>query len=295
MKRSYVAILIASALVLSAASRNSRPNEHQKTADEQTNVTEQRQPEPTIPLSVHKATESALNAALIALHSEQEAHAKDQHSNYEPIYAPSVLIQVGLLVVGIFYTKYAKRQWVAIKEQSRLIEESLILDKRAFVCADGLYYFWESDGAGLYNFRLRPRYRNTGSTPTKNVRSHVECDIRNAVLPPGHVFVDQDANVGTGVIPANGESIGGAAPQHAAITPQDIVESQAFRRFIYLWGWMKYHDVFPNTPEHTTHFCWLIQIVGDSITFVPNAPGQPPTPGTLDFRFLQHSEGNDAD
>ena len=214
----------------------------------------------------------------------------------ESWYAPSVLVQICLLVVGFFYTLFARRQWLAIKRQTELIEESLIADKRAFVCADGFVHLWELEpNTNLYNFRLRPRYKNTGSTPTKDLRSHVECDIRNTVLPPGHIFTDQNATVGTGMVPPHGEVTGGIGPQATPITPQDIVEAEAFRRFIYLWGWIKYRDVFPNTSEHTTRFCWLIQVVGDPMTFVPNTVGQPPTPGALDFRFLQHSEGNDAD
>jgi hypothetical protein len=195
---------------------------------------------------------------------------------------PYVLVSIGL--------------FRATRRQSKLTEDALIADKRAFVSADGLWYFWEPvANTNLYIFRLQPRYKNTGSTPTKNLRSHVECDIRNAVLPPGHVFTDQNESVGSGMIPPHGEANGGQAPQDTPITPQDIVEAQALRRFIYLWGWIKYRDVFPNTSEHTTRFCWLIQVVGDPMTFVPNTVGQPPTPGALDFRFLQHSEGNDAD
>jgi hypothetical protein len=290
-----LALFVAVSLC-SVASGQVRPNQHQKRANKQTDIAHPVQPEPTIPRSVYESSQSALLAALAALHAEQEARSKENRPNYEPWYAPSVLVQIGLLIIGALYTWYARRQWAAIKEQSRLTEEALIADKRAFVCADGLMYFWEADATtGLYNFRLRPRYRNTGATPTKKFRSHVECDIRNAVLPSGHVFVDQDTNVGSGMIPPKVESTGGMAPQNVPITPQDILEAQALRRFIYLWGWMKYYDVFPNTPEHTTHFCWLVLVVGNPITFVPNTLGQPPTPGTLDFTFVQHPEGNDAD
>ncbi len=94
------------------------------------------------------------------------------------------------------------------------------------------------------------------------------------------------------MIAPNADTHGGAAPQGIPITPQDMLDSQAFTKFIYLWGWIKYRDVFPNTPEHTTRFCWLILVTGNPSTFVPNTPGQPPTPGTLYFNFLQHTEGN---
>jgi hypothetical protein len=101
-------------------------------------------------------------------------------------------------------------------------------------------------------------------------------------------------NFGKGIIGPKETLTGGIAPQGAAITPQDIVDAKTFRKFIYLIGWVKYFDVFPNTPEHITHFCWLISVTGDPQTFVPNTSGQPPTPGTLNFQYLQHTEGNYA-
>jgi hypothetical protein len=84
-------------------------------------------------------------------------------------------------------------------------------------------------------------------------------------------------------------------PAHNAITPDIITDVQDGRTFIYLWGWIKYHDVFPRTPEHITHFCWNIIVGGNPRTYVPNTPGLPPTPHTLQFQNLYHLEGNFAD
>jgi len=155
--------------------------------------------------------------------------------------------------------------------------------------------FWELDPkTSLYNWRFRPRWQNSGGTPTKHLRSHVECEIRNSPLPTSYAFNLESDNVGKGIIGPKEALTGGVAPQGAAVTPQDIADAQAFRKFIYLIGWVKYFDVFPNTPEHVTHFCWLILVTGDPQTFVPNTPGQPPTTGTLNFQYLQHTEGNYA-
>lgn len=240
--------------------------------------------------------------------SQQQANGTANHTNISSIpislgiYRDCVgrfviqenaaITALATLMIAIFTIVLAE----VSNRQARLTKETLITDKRAFVCADFLYWVWErNQAAGEYNFRLRARWRNTGGTPTKNLRSHVECEIRNTPLPKGHVFIPQDDFVGTGLIPAHGEGNSGIAPQAFALTPTDIIEAQVFRRFIYFWGWAKYHDVFSNTPEHTTHFCWLILVLGDPLTFVPNTPGQPPTPGTLNWTFLQHTEGNYAD
>jgi hypothetical protein len=186
--------------------------------------------------------------------------------------------------------------WVATSTQARLTKEALIADKRAFIFADGFIQNWETGAApNLYNWRFRPRWRNTGSTPPRRLTTHVECEIRNTILPKGYAFNHDNGQIGTGLIPPHAETFGGIAPQGAAITPQDIVEAEHFRRFIYLWGWTKYFDVFPETPEHITHFCWLITIVGDPMAFVPNTLGAPPTPGALAFSYIQHGEGNYTD
>jgi len=186
--------------------------------------------------------------------------------------------------------------WIATSRQAQLTEETLIADKRAFIFADNYMQFWELDATtNLHNWRFRPHWRNTGSTPTRRLTMHVECEVRNTMLPEGYAFTYDRTQIGKGIIPPKGEMLGGIAPQAAAITPQDILDSQAGRKFIYLWGWAKYVDVFPGTPEHITHFCWLITVTGVPTTFVPNTPGQPPTFGTLAFNYIQHTEGNYTD
>jgi hypothetical protein len=286
---------LALCLLLLGASRNARPDQHQKRPQEHPNVAEQRQPEPTVPLSLYKSTQTSLGSALHALQVEQEAHAKEKRAQYEPWYTPSVLIQIGLLVVGILYTLFAKRQWEAIKEQARLTEETLIADKRAFVFADGLQRIFDPpDTSGVYNWRLRPIVRNSGSTPTRDLESHVHCEIRNDPLPSDYTFVYDQADIGKGMIGPQSAVTGGVVPSRMPITPQDIIDSQHGRRFIYLWGRIQYFDVFANTPRHTTHFCWLILVTGNPAQFNPTAEGQPPAPGTIYFHNIQHREGNYA-
>jgi hypothetical protein len=277
-----------------AISNESRPDEHQKGSNKQTGIIQSA--EPTVPLSLYRTTQTALNDALLSLHAEQEARAKDQTPGYEPIYAPSVLVQFGLFVIGFFYTLYARRQWFAITEQTRLIEETLVADKRAFITADTFWQFWVLDtNNGSYHWRLTPRYRNTGGTPTKNLRSQVHCEVRNEVLPDNYAFACDERAYGTGVIGPQSETRGGTAPQGAPITPQDIIDAQNGRKFIYLWGRIEYFDIFPRTPLHTTHFCWLIQSLGDPMRYDPDVQGQPPTQGTMRWDLVQISQGNYAD
>jgi hypothetical protein len=185
--------------------------------------------------------------------------------------------------------------WIATTRQADFAREAHILDKRAFIFAVNFVQFWypPDPATGLYNWFLRPIWRNTGDTSTKDLTLHVECEIRNTQMPPAYPFTYQDTDVATGIIGPKMDMLGGVAPPYpATLTPEDISEAQQGRRFIYLWGWVKYFDVFPDTPRHVTHFCWLITTAGDPRNFVPNTPGTPPTRGALSFGLAQHREGN---
>ncbi|MGO9797922.1 MAG: hypothetical protein ACLPQ0_00525 [Candidatus Binatus sp.] len=107
-------VLLASCLLLLGASRNARPDQHREGSQEQTNVTEQRQPESTVPLSLYNSTQSALGSALHALQAEQEARAKEKRPEYEPWCSPSVIVQAVLAVVGAGYLIFAALQWQVV-------------------------------------------------------------------------------------------------------------------------------------------------------------------------------------
>jgi hypothetical protein len=189
--------------------------------------------------------------------------------------------------------------WIATSRQSRLIKEAFIAEKRAFVFAASFNQLWEQDPTtNLYNWRFRPVLRNSGETPTRRMAMYVTCEVRNTPLENGYPFSPNITNIAEGnVLPPRFEFAGGLCPVHpaSAITPQDIIDAQQGRKFIYLWGWIKYNDVFPRTKQHITRYCWVIIPVGDPMTFVPNTPGQPPTPGTLSFSNIHHREGNGID
>jgi hypothetical protein len=188
--------------------------------------------------------------------------------------------------------------WASTNRQALLTKEALIANNRAFVFAPNYSTFWERDPqTSHYNWRLRPMLRNNGNTPTLNMTMFVECEIRNTPLPANYQFAADALNTASCMIPPHVDLSGGLVPRMpgAAITPQDIIDAQNGRKFIYLWGIVRYSDVFPGTRPHITRYCYMITVTGDPIKFVPNTPGQPPTPGTLAFNLIHHSEGNCID
>lgn len=164
---------------------------------------------------------------------------------------------------------------------------------RAQVFPKDFLQLWVPDSptSGLYSWRFRPVWENSGETAAEKVCVRAECDIRNSIFPKGHDFDGALSSQESweGLLPPKTTLAGGIAPTTGLISPQDIWDSQRGSKFIYLYGTVHYRDVFPSTKIHITRFCWQIMSEGDPFTFLPNNPAH-----TLKFSFLLHSEHNNT-
>lgn len=232
-----------------------------------------------------------------------QTHHHNYQSNYESASSIDVIPEHG---IGAFLRKYADvvtgiatgllayityRLVVLGREQSETARAEL----RAYVFATGVIPEFDLLPVnGHYNWRLRPEWTNHGSTQTRKLRLYSDCELRTTTLPVGFPFTEKHP-FGTGLLPPHVSMNGGSAPilQNPAITPQDILDVIAGHKFLYLWGWARYFDVFPGTQEHITRFCFQITPGGNPTTF---APGQSATQhGNLRFGYVHHAEGNCAD
>ncbi len=203
---------------------------------------------------------------------------------------------IGLWVVtwraSVAQARDMKASIAAAESSAEIARDAMVAGERAFVFATGIKPYWERDAGGLYHWRFRPNWKNSGDTPTKNMTMHSECVLRTAPLPRGFEFNYPTDDIGVALIPPNTETLGGQAPRYSElpISPQDILDVQAGSKFLYFWGWAKYSDVFQNTPEHITRICWQIVILGDPAAYDPAV-----SPQNLTFSNIYHSEGNCAD
>lgn len=184
---------------------------------------------------------------------------------------------------------------LAFKEARRggdIARDAMVAGERAFVFALGVTGFFELDSnTGHYNWRLRPNWQNSGDTPTRHMTMNSTCLLRTEPLPLGFDFDAVTRQTAKALIAPKVTAHGGLVPTPpaAALTPQDILDVQAGRKFLYALGWARYSDVFPGTPQHITRFCWMVTPTGDPLTFTPEKPN------SVAFQTIHHSEGNCAD
>lgn len=194
------------------------------------------------------------------------------------------------LITGLATALLAVITWMLValgKDQSAATKTQL----RAYVFATDLRQYWEKTPAGEYVWRFRPVWTNSGDTPTRGLTVHTECEVRNSPLPANFDF-NYPVIPGGGLIAPKTFSEGGIAPEapKAAVTPQDILDAQANRKFIYIFGWVRYRDVFEDTPPHITRFCWMLVTTGDPRTFAPDDPNH-----KLNFAWVHQARGNCSD
>jgi hypothetical protein len=122
-------VLLALALPLSVASKDSRTNHHKGEAARPAEPIKQQ--EAQVPLSVWQSTESALSKAIQAIKQQAVATEKQAESDKETWRSPSVLVNIVLAVIGLGYLIFAGLQWKAINKQAKIANETLAETRKA--------------------------------------------------------------------------------------------------------------------------------------------------------------------
>ena len=182
--------------------------------------------------------------------------------------------------------------------QWRVTRDAMIAGERAFVFAIDILPMWAPDPQffGLYTWVFRPTWKNSGETPTRSFIFRTACALMDADPPPGFVFtLPPNSMAGRGLLPPGQVMHGSAAPRppDPQITAANLIDVQSGKRVLYMWGSAEYFDVFSKRPRHITKFCWKVAVLGDPLSYDPQAKrGEP---GSLSFQTSHHIEGNCAD
>jgi hypothetical protein len=172
-------------------------------------------------------------------------------------------------------------------DAANIARDAMIAGERAFVFP-GKFQFWYrpiANGEKRYYFQLS--WENCGDTPTKQLTSHVRFSLRDNRLPEDFDFRYETTEFGRAVIAPKSSVLGPVFPSDG-IMPEDLQAVHTSTKFAYVWGWLKYHDVFENTPLRITRYCFQIIVNGNPIDPGPELKG-------VDFMYPIHPQNNCAD
>jgi hypothetical protein len=164
----------------------------------------------------------------------------------------------------------------AAKIQAELSKNALLTGQRAFVLATGFDVIRMPNPANdneIASIEISMVWENTGSTPTKNLRSHFNYLPHLGPFPQDFQYPDLGSDEPT---PADVGPKGVAHTVPFSIPASDVREIVAHRKILSVWGWARYNDVFPRTKGHVTRFCTeLTGFQGDPLNPSPYAVVRP--------------------
>jgi hypothetical protein len=191
---------------------------------------------------------------------------------------------ISIAVFTIALTRISNRQ-------AQIIKDTLVVGNGAFVFVPDVAYFWNTapdDPAGdIFSYTFRPLWQNSGNTQTQNMITMVSYELRDDPLPLNFDFTatttpPQPALVGPKSV------IRGGSPRDFSVAEMEAIAAP--KKFLYLWGWTRYQDVFPGTPPHLTRYCVQVAAGGD----LRSRPKPGKDPGPI-MQFAVYAPGNCAD
>lgn len=179
--------------------------------------------------------------------------------------------------------------WFETREAGKISKTALVEGRRARIVAGGISHELRPDPAdpNMRRYRFTFSWVNTGETPTKNMIAYINYYASNEPMPDDFNFT---FNPGEGRPFVVGPKMPG---MHLPIpsdgfSAQDMMENFNGTKFMYIWGWARYNDVFEGTSLHITKFCF--QIVCNGTPMNPGADGR-----RVDFIYPAFQKHNCAD
>jgi len=186
------------------------------------------------------------------------------------------LIQIGFLIrLG----KTLRRSADAAKQTS----EAAMAGPRAYVVPKRYFNLPDDPKLKLQgrNLKFGVHWTNIGNLPTRNLRNHIDYKILEGKLPDDFEFPDNASPIASETLLVPKQAVAGPhIPRDWDITADQMDSIRSGGKNLYIFGWAKYFDGFPGTPERVTKFCYLVRATVDR---------DPP------FAFFRHHQHNCAD
>lgn len=215
------------------------------------------------------ATEVAEEAAANKIRDESEKKKDDRDQQLVDFNGELAEYTLALVVVGVIQAALLTYQLFFIpksfKESRRagdIARESMVVSNRAYTHYDGC--IWRSHTElkdGQVFWRISPRWKNGGNTPTRHLRVFVSYELRDTPLPEDFNFQVPKNLVEVAIVIGPKDSVLSSAYD---LFGSDLIAIREGKKHFYIWGVVRYRDVFEGTSEHITRFCVAaMNITGD--------------------------------
>lgn len=149
---------------------------------------------------------------------------------------------------------------VAMQEANEIARDGMEKQLRAYVHPEVVESGPQPDNTDQnFGWAFAIRWKNSGITPAVSASIVNWAEVVDGALPDDFKF-DRTANEDVPIVFGPNMPVTSVS---AWVSADDIKKVFAGEKALYLWGWVKYRDVFPASPERQTRFCYRLFPNGD--------------------------------
>ncbi len=167
---------------------------------------------------------------------------------------------------------------LAVRSSDRtasLVHEGLISAQRAYVSLREFQVALTKNPLNdeIQTCTIQPIWENTGTTPTRNGRGHVNWKYFDRSVPADFDFADFD-ELGNRILSYDSYKPLIVGPRATALSPIIGMEPAILRQVrdlqgkLLIWGWAEYDEVFSDAKRHRTEFAYLVVVSGSPASHV---------------------------
>jgi len=180
-----------------------------------------------------------------------------------------------LLLASLFQGLWMLRAVRASNRTADLVQEGLVSAQRAYVFLREFQVAMTKNPLNdeIQTCTIQPVWENTGTTPTRNGRGHVNWKYFERSVPADFDFADFD-ELGNRILSYDAYKPLIVGPRATALSPIISMEPAILRQVrdlqgkLLIWGWAEYDEAFGDAPRHRTEFAYLVVVSGSPASHV---------------------------
>lgn len=180
-----------------------------------------------------------------------------------------------LLLATVFQGLWMLRAVRASDRTASLVNEGLISAQRAYVFLREFQVAVTKNPLNdeIQTCTIQPIWENTGTTPTRNGRGHVNWKYFDRSVPADFDFADFD-ELGNRILSYDAYKPLIVGPRATALSPIISMEPAILRQVrdlqgkLLIWGWAEFDEVFTDARRHRTEFAYLVVVSGSPASHV---------------------------
>ncbi len=187
----------------------------------------------------------------------------------------ALFLVLAIVFQSLFQGVWMRRMLVASERSAIMVDEAIVSVQRAFVFLREFRINLARNPLNeeIQTCSIQPIWENTGATPTRNGRSHINWKFFERAVPPEFDFPDFD-ETSNRILSYDAYKPLVVGPRSTALAPLIDIEPGVLKQVrdlqgrVLIWGWSEYEEVFGDAKRHRTEFCYQLVVSGSPVSWV---------------------------